>query len=717
MEAAPPNEIEMLASRMEEYAQSQTAMMTRLEQAVSAQASASQALTAQAVATETKLDAGDARFQEAIRELTTGIQEVSKRAEEARQAVEQRIATSENKMAEALTAVSQVMLNIQAGQAQATPVDQPRAEPPLPTARGQGATGPATSGQQAAAAPINPTAAFGSGPPTAAGGAQVGGTPEAVTSGPVPPALPQPLTPDGWAQWHAQGAAQGEVGLRSKDFVHIEKFDGGLTSFPDWADRMAAKFRRAHPRLAAMLEWAEQQQQRITEEMERAVDEPGLHTTRISEAVYDILMERTTVALYDKRRNAGQGRGLEFWRVLKRDFGMASTDAQLAKLQMYMEPSRCATVAELGPALDKWEALGREITRPVDDDFRLLALRKMVPKQVAESMTAQASLRSFQDALMFVRRQTTEYRNTAQVQEMHRQGRQAPVPMDLGSALVAAIAQLKDSSASPTPAATTSAASLAGSEQQDFDENNPLDILLHALKGKGKGKGKGKAGGGGPETRECWNCGRTGHLARDCWHPKKESTPKGKGKGKDVGAIEESQQEASSSGDNTITLGCLLLSEQGSRCPLGACTTSPNRQWNGHVATQVTIDSGAAECVCGPEHFENFPVVTNEGSAKARMEYVCADGGRIPNLGAKEVKSIMNDGEKLNVKFQVTKVDRPLLAVSKIVEAGHHVTFNDKGGSITHGTTGHKTMFAKQNGVYVLDLWVPLAHSSGGKRQ
>ena len=129
----------------------------------------------------------------------------------------------------------------------------------------------------------------------------------------------------------------------------------------------------------------------------------GFDLNEVSNCLSDILMAKTTSAFYDKRKNAGEGRGLEFWRVLRRDFGMASADAQHAKLHLYMRPAK-ATMATLGSALDKWEALGTEIGRPVDDDFKLIALRELVPREVGDLMAAQVSLKSFPAALAYVRR-------------------------------------------------------------------------------------------------------------------------------------------------------------------------------------------------------------------------------------------------------------------------------------------------------------------------
>ncbi len=83
---------------------------------------------------------------------------------------------------------------------------------------------------------------------------------------------------------------------------------------------------------------------------------------------------------------------MEYCRILKCDFGMESADAQLAKLQMFIKPVRCPSVAVLGEALDRWEALGREMSKPVDEDFKLLALRELVPTRLAELMTTESSL-------------------------------------------------------------------------------------------------------------------------------------------------------------------------------------------------------------------------------------------------------------------------------------------------------------------------------------
>ena len=126
--------------------------------------------------------------------------------------------------------------------------------------------------------------------------------------------------------------------------------------------------------------------------------------------------------------------------------------------------------------------------------------------------------------------------------------------------------------------------------------------------------------------------------------------------------------------------------------------------------------------MCGPQHYRGVRTLADENRASAGVEYVCADGGRIPNLGEKAINGLSEEGQKLAIKFQVTNVDRPLIAVSKLTSAGHDVWFGETHGVITHGVTGKHRTFIKKDSVYVLKVWVPrpaaaAASVSGGTRQ
>ncbi len=164
----------------------------------------------------------------------------------------------------------------------------------------------------------------------------------------------------------------------------------------------------------------------------------------------------------------------------------------LAKLHMFIKPARCASLAVLGEALDKWEAM--------DDDFKWLALREPVPKRFADLMTAQVSLRAYPVALMFVRRQVAEHRHDNQVKEIQRQARaphgsvygdrRAPEPMRRWQRRACDRARGQRG---------------AGDRRHDHS----------CTQGKGKGKSKGPKA----ETRDCYNCGKKGHLARNCTAP------------------------------------------------------------------------------------------------------------------------------------------------------------------------------------------------------
>ena len=101
----------------------------------------------------------------------------------------------------------------------------------------------------------------------------------------------------------------------------------------------------------------------------------------------------------------------------------------------------------------------------------------------------------------------------------------------------------------------------------------------------------------------------------------------------------------------------------------------------------------------------------------ASAEHITAGGGRLQNLGEKQVAALSDTGANLNVRFQVTTVDKPLIAVSALAASGHSVVFDKAGGTVINTITGRRTPFGRRNGVYIMPFWVKSLGCSGNDRQ
>jgi len=128
-----------------------------------------------------------------------------------------------------------------------------------------------------------------------------------------------------------------------------------------------------------------------------------------------------------------------------------------------------------------------------------------------------------------------------------------------------------------------------------------------------------------------------------------------------------------------------------------------------------TVDSGAADTVANENVASKCPTVPSEGSRKG-VKYVAAAGTVISNDGEKNVKTQTAEGHLCGIKIQIAKVNKALLSVSKICDAGHEVTFNRTGGRIIHSATGQVVNFRRVDGVYRLRVKVVRETGSGFTR-
>ena len=118
----------------------------------------------------------------------------------------------------------------------------------------------------------------------------------------------------------------------------------------------------------------------------------------------------------------------------------------------------------------------------------------------------------------------------------------------------------------------------------------------------------------------------------------------------------------------------------------------------------LTVDSGASDTVLPPSVARNIPLLHSD---KVGIEYEVANGGVVINLGEKraEMKLKENDATSMLMSFQVVEVHKPLLAVSRLVEAGHEVNFKKQDPHILL-STGAKVPMRCNTGTYEVEVWI-----------
>ena len=116
---------------------------------------------------------------------------------------------------------------------------------------------------------------------------------------------------------------------------------------------------------------------------------------------------------------------------------------------------------------------------------------------------------------------------------------------------------------------------------------------------------------------------------------------------------------------------------------------------------EITVESAADES-CWPK---------NQGGAlptrpsKRNVVLKTASGGEMGHWGEKDVTFVDKpNGDIVGLKFQVTDVRKPLLAVRRLVErvSGGQFGSGPEQSYIQHIETGHKIMMDKEGGIFII---------------
>ena len=117
----------------------------------------------------------------------------------------------------------------------------------------------------------------------------------------------------------------------------------------------------------------------------------------------------------------------------------------------------------------------------------------------------------------------------------------------------------------------------------------------------------------------------------------------------------------------------------------------------------ITIDSGAFEKVISKRMDLQFGLKPSNGS-RGGVKYVTANRSQMNNKGEKDGKVRSKEEHTWVLKMPARDVQKSLMSLSRICDAGHHVVFLKDGGYTEHGRTGHGKEFEHEDNVHLLKV-------------
>ena len=291
--------------------------------------------------------------------------------------------------------------------------------------------------------------------------------------------------------------------------------------YPTWKSKLVDLVTDTGARkgVRELLEWAEAQEEPITEQREAMAQRGALEVpvVELSRLVHKGISTTIDDVIYNSwQKTAGEGRGLEFWRILKREYAFRSAKVNAAIMKAWMDPVKCKNIGELRARLPQWKVMTGEMEGmgkvSMPDEMKVQALLKFLPADLEEYVNNALELETYAQIMKFVDVKVCNDRGTEFAGQEFAGG---PAPMEVNRLGALSTGE--------------------GEKAEDSKEVDPIRTMLSMMESTNqmlamiKGGGKGGKGGGGKGDRPYQGYG--GQNYNGNWGSRKAEPGKGGGKG------------------------------------------------------------------------------------------------------------------------------------------------------------------------------------------
>ena len=558
--------------------------------------------------------------------------------------------------------------------------------------------------------------------------------------------------------------------ILEKDFRRVDKFDGTEKNWKAFEFDFRIAMKAVAPGVVELMDQVALTSSVVTGE--RMEEHDGLAYEGMRERgaeLFEVLCMLTSGGAKLMIREAQDNDGFAAWQILARTFGRKTLASSLRKYREAVNPTQAKETSDIVGAITRWESAMKELERTeqekVPEMIKLAALTEIctgdIRDMIYQNVDTTKTYAMREKVVSWV-----SNRVASVVQSVPMDVGEVDWQEEEGWCVDAVTAETQCyRCGGKGHMASKCATPVNKGKGKGLDKGKGKGKSgMYADGGKSGGKGgakaQGKGTGGKGYQGTCWNCGKVGHKSAECWL------------GRSAGAVDEVDDEDGEAEKRSVDSVWMIASveEQGDvdvkeaewempkrtgkkvskvkfnpkvevanawqaleeeeeeedddddveppptpiesrvKTRRWACRCDRDERTTIDIAsvekkTKITVDSGAGVSVW-PAAW-GCPGKTLPGKTKIKLE--AANGTPIETYGEKLVKFEMEGVKgKAGVKFLMTDVQKPLAAVSAIVEAGNEVVFrsgtNDS--FIRNPKTGEKVQLKRERGTYTMEVVV-----------